>query len=144
MPLIPARASPWLACAVLLVGGCTWTSEQELYPPVDGVPPRVVDIIPGDRWIQVPTGVEIRIWFSEPVDPATVDRASVYLFTGQELAQVRYVVGEEQDGRGLALLRPDPPLLGGVEYVLRVRQTVTDRLGNPLDHPVEIRFWTMY
>lgn len=141
MPVRVGLTGRWLVC-LALVGGCTWTSDQDLYPPLDAEPPRVVGSIPQDGWIQVPSGMELRVWFSEPVDPASVDRGSIYLYTGQELVALRYLVGQEQDGRGLVVLRPERPLLRGVEYILHIRDGVTDLLGNPLHHEVEIRFET--
>lgn len=129
--------------ALVLMAGCTVASDQDLFSVIDGNNPRVEDTLPQDGWIQVPTGITCKIWFSEPVEPATVDIGSIHLFSGPDLAQASYQTGEEEDGRGLVLLRPREPLIPGVRYTLRITSGVTDLYGNPLQRETLIRFHTI-
>lgn len=122
---------------------CTLVGEDDLYGDFDQSPPRVVKSLPADGWIQVPTGLHPKVWFSEPLDPASVSLQSLHLFTGQELVVCSYLVSEEEDGSGLVELEPVLPMIGGVRHRLRVTSGVTDLLGNPLEEPVEILFTTM-
>ena len=132
-----------LSVLAACLGSCTLVGEDDLYGVIDADPPRVVESLPADGWIQVPTGMHPKVWFSEPVDPASVKLQSLHLFTGQELVACSYLVSEDEDGRGLVELQPILPMIGGVRHRLRVTDGVTDLLGNPLEQPVEILFTTM-
>ncbi len=119
--------------ALLALGGCTLTGEEPLFEPVDAQPPRIVASLPAHGWIAVPVGIEPRVWFSEPVDPASVGPNTVALWSGDHEAEVRYHIDVEPDGRGVVRLTPVRPLLSGVRYVLGIARRVTDVYGNPLD-----------
>jgi hypothetical protein len=143
MPLNgPIRAGLVGVLALAWVTGCTAVSGEELYPPIDPVPPEVVACLPPDGWIQVPRMSVVQLWFSEPVDAVSVGPASISLTSGHALADVDYEVSEDELGQGLVELRPRLPLIGGVIYQLLVTTAVTDRVGNPLPQPVRISFRT--
>ncbi|MBN2496029.1 MAG: Ig-like domain-containing protein [Deltaproteobacteria bacterium] len=130
-----ASIAAW-ACGCSLVG-------DELYDPLDEIPPEVVDVFPPDGWIQVPPNASVRIRFSEAVDPDSVGPESVYLYSGALSPQGRYRVEVEPDGCGLATFEPYEPLLGGVRYRLYVTEAVCDLLGNPLAAPFKSTFTTV-
>jgi hypothetical protein len=119
--------------------GCTLTADEDLLGSFDDVPPRVLEIFPPDGWEEVPTGVEIRIWFSEPVEPTSVHRGSITLLSGEDLAEGRFEVSPE----GLVVLTPLQPLIPGVAYHLAVTTWVTDLYKNPLEYGVESGFSTL-
>jgi hypothetical protein len=104
----------------------------------DDVPPRVLDIFPPDGWEEVPTGVEIRIRFSEPVEPTSVQRGSITLISGEDLAE-----GSFEVAGALVVFTPLKPLISGVVYRLVVTAWVTDLYGNPLESGVETTFRTL-
>jgi len=120
------------------LGACTLTSDEDLLGTFDDVPPRVLEVFPPDGWEEVPTGVEIRIRFSEPVDPASVQRGSITLISGEDLAEGSFEVAE-----ALVVFTPLKPLISGVVYRLAVTAWVTDLYGNPLESRVETTFRTL-
>lgn len=119
--------------------GCTLTADEDLLGTFDDVPPRVLEVFPPDGWEEVPTGVEIRIWFSEPVEPASVHRGSITLLSGDDLAEGRFEVSEKQP----VVFTPLQPLISGVTYHLVITTWVTDLYGNPLESGVETTFSTL-
>jgi len=133
---------PVRALLVLLglcgLSGCTLTAEEDLLGTFDDVPPRVLEVFPPDGWEEVPTGVEIRIWFSEPVEPTSVHRGSITLLSGDDLAEGRFEVAGAQ-----VVFAPLQPLISGVAYRLVVTAWVTDLYGNPLESGVETTFKTL-
>ena len=143
MPLKPGTILAWLVILVF-PGGCGYSSEEELFGVIDGTPPSVAQTLPGQGWILVPTSITVRVWFSEPVDPSSVWLGSIQLISGQDLTSAGYLVGVEEDGRGLVLIAPRDPLIPGVEYVLRITSKVTDLYGNPLDRETLVTFRTIH
>jgi hypothetical protein len=97
-------------------------TEQETIPPrvsawlLDGPPPP-------------PVTTRVRVVFTEPVDPASVDSASFRLFSASgDVAGVRTVSAEADT----ATLSPSTPLSYLTAYTVRV-EGVRDRAGNRLD-----------
>lgn len=135
---MPLR-SAWLLAGCFLLSGCMLVGDEDLFGVFDDVPPRVVATFPPDGWDQVPTGVDVRIWFSEPVDPQSVHRGSITLLSGDDLAEGRFEVSAD----GLVVFRPLHPLIPGVAYRLAVTVWVTDMYGNPLENGVETGFRTL-
>ena len=135
---MPLRSSLLLA-GLCLFCGCMVTGDEDLFGVFDDVPPQVVGTFPEDGWEEVPTSVEVRIWFSEQVDPASVHRGSITLISGEDLAEGHF----EVDGEGLVLFRPLHPLISGVVYRLAVTTWVADLYGNPLEYGLEIGFRTL-
>jgi hypothetical protein len=115
------------------------TGDEDLFGVFDAVPPRVVGTFPEDGREEVPTKVDIRIWFSEPVDPVSVNRGSITLISGDDPAEGRF----EVDLEGLVLFHPLHPLIPGVTYRLAVTTEVTDLYENPLEYGLEIGFRTL-
>jgi hypothetical protein len=130
-----------LALGALLVAGCSLEGPA-LYPPRDAQPPRVVGSVPLDGWIQVPPGVGLRVWLSEPLDPESLLPGAVRLWSGPREERASLLAGEEEDGRGVLALELEEPLLGGVRYRLRLEGWITDRAGNPLGEAWELEFTT--
>ena len=134
---MPVRSVLILAglCGLL---GCTLTADEDLLGTFDDVPPRVLEIFPPDGWEEVPTGVEVRIWFSEPVEPTSVHRGSITLLSGDDLAEGGFQVAE-----ALVVFKPLQPLISGVAYRLVITTWVTDLYGNPLESGLETGFSTL-
>jgi Big-like domain-containing protein len=125
-----------------LLGGCTLTSDEDLFGVHDQVAPQVVETLPGNDWIQVPLGIELKIWFSEPVEPNSVYVESLHLYTGQDLMQADYLVSQTDDGLGLVVLRPNSLLVPGVRYHLKITSLITDLFGNSLPEDKQVIFTT--
>jgi hypothetical protein len=126
------RSLPLALALTLCLGSCTLTGGEALFEPVDGEAPRVEGSIPEAGWISVPIDIEPRVWFSEPIDPASVGPDTAALWSGDHDVEVRYHVDVDPDGRGVLRLAPERPLVPGVRYVFGVSRGVTDRFGNPL------------
>ena len=136
---MPVRIAVFLA-GLYFAGACTLTSDEDLLGVFDDVPPRVLEVFPPDGWEEVPTGVEIRIQFSEPVEPTSVNRGSVSLISGNDMAEGRFEVSAD----GLVVFTPLQPLISGVTYRLVITVWVTDLYGNPLESWVETTFKTLH
>jgi len=129
-----------LLAGILFLGACTLTSDEDLLGTFDDVPPRVLEVFPPNGWEEVPTGVEIRIRFSEPVEPTSVHRGSITLISGSDLAEGGFEVSAD----GLVVFSPLQPLISGVLYRLVITAWVTDLYGNPLESGVETTFKTLH
>jgi hypothetical protein len=136
-------ASILLLAALLAAAACTEVG-QDLFDPLDGVPPQVEGTFPGDGWRQVPVGIQVRVWFSEAVDPATVGTDNLMLFSGETIVEGNYRVTVQPDGRGLVELVPADPLIPGVRYTLYVGNGITDLVGNALAPEVVVQFTTAW
>lgn len=131
-----------LALLAILAAGCTLVGD-ELYPPLDDEGPAVVATFPPDGWRQIPLGISCVVWFSEAMEPGSVDAQSVALVSGDFVQRARYRVEVEPDGRGRVTLEPVEPLLSGVTYQLRVGAGLSDLVGNPLTNPQTVTFQTL-
>jgi len=129
-----------LLAGIIWAGACTLTSDEDLLGTFDDTPPRVLEVFPPDGWEEVPTSVEIRIRFSEPVEPTSVHRGSITLISGGDLAEGRFEVSAD----GLVVFTPLQPLISGVVYRLVITAWVTDLYGNPLESGVETTFKTLH
>jgi hypothetical protein len=135
---MPVRIAVFLV-GLHFVGACTLTSDEDLLGTFDDVPPRVLEVFPPDGWEEVPTDVEIRIRFSEPVEPTSVHRGSITLLSGDNLAEGSFEVSAE----GLVVFTPLQSLISGVVYRLAITAWVTDLYGNSLESGVETTFRTL-
>lgn len=140
----PSAGLPTLAlvAAALALAGCG-QADTGLYPPADTTPPQVVGSFPAAGWHHVPLGVTPRVWFSEPLEPATVVQGNLGLSSGAYHQHCRLRTATEPDGRGRVDLLPERPLLPGVRYRLWLNRGITDRAGNPLPAAVQITFDTI-
>jgi hypothetical protein len=125
-----------------MVSRCTITGD-ETYPVLDDVHPKVLRTFPRQGWTQVPTTVDIKIWFSEPIEPATANVATIGLSTGEHFQRCRYKVHNLLQDQCLVEMIPVEELIGGVEYQLEISQAVSDLNGNGLSSSVVVRFTTM-
>jgi hypothetical protein len=135
---MPVRIAALLA-GLHFFSACTLTSDEDLLGTFDDVPPRVLEVFPPDGWEEVPAGVEIRIRFSEPVEPTSIHRGSITLISGNDLAEGRFEVAE-----ALVVFSPLQPLISGVVYRLVITAWVTDLYGNPLESGVATTFKTIH
>lgn len=131
-----------LVAAALALAGCG-QADSGLYPPGDTTPPQLVETVPAAGWRHVPLELTPRIWFSEPLDPATVVPGNLGLSSGAYHQHCRYRTATEPDGRGRVDLLPERPLLPGVRYHLWLNPGISDRAGNPLPSSVQITFDTI-
>ncbi len=127
---------------VVLISGCMQIGDENLFDLYDQEAPRLLATLPAAGWIQVPRGIRIKIWFSEPIAPETVDSQSISLQSGSQSVTASFLVSVDDQGLGLVELQPWLPLIGGVRYRLQVTEQVTDLLGNPLAQSQEIQFHT--
>jgi hypothetical protein len=127
----------WIA-----VGGCTLTGDEP-YALLDGTAPELMETFPADGWRQVPNSIQLRVWFSEALEPGAVHQGNLPLFTGEYLQRSRYRVETTPDGLGLVVIEPLEPLLPGVLYQLWAGPGLSDLNGNPLANPGTVRFTTL-
>jgi len=100
---------------------------------LDTEPPTVVAIEPEDGSGNLPPDVSVTLTFSEPLDPSTVNDATVYM-TGPG-GTVALAGGPVlTDGDRVIQLVPADPLPPGATYTVVVRHLVTDVHGNAMEH----------
>ncbi len=133
---IPAEAGDSLAFAVD-TGGTVALEFIQVVPPT--VAARVVRTEPPSGGRDVPLNVRVRVVFSEPVDPASVNGATLALRQGAE--PVPGEVAVSADGLSGTLL-PAEGLRPGTEYVLAVSDGIRDSDGTRLEAPVTAAFTT--
>src|SRR5439155_12361256 len=108
-------------------------------PDVEG--PQVVRVSP--EGTSVPVNAVIVVEFDEPLDPASLNEATLQLFnatTGQAVAGSRSL---DASGR-VAFLVPAAPLAVGTSYRAVVGPGVQDVAGNPLGFNVFSDFTTAF
>ena len=104
-------------------------------PPAPGAP-RVLSVTPPESATDVEVRPEVRVAFSEPMDPTSIDASTIRL--ARDGTPVTVAVSYEAATR-TAVLRPPQPLERGVSYVASVLQAARDLDGNGL---VEAATWT--
>lgn len=103
-------------------------------------PPKVVRTNPPPKKRDVALNSSLIIVFSEPVDEATFNTASVQLLLGATPVDGRL---EFRDGEHvLAAFVPLMPLAAGTDYRLVVTPGIRDRDGDPLEASVTVEFRT--
>ncbi|HEY6007532.1 MAG TPA: Ig-like domain-containing protein, partial [Geobacteraceae bacterium] len=107
---------------------------------LDDKPIFVTSVNPATGAVSVAIDQQIRVLFSEPADPATVNQNSVYLTQGG--TRVRGNVFLDADNTEATFI-PVEPLKGYTLYTLVVTGTVTDRVGRRLALPQSVSFTTI-
>jgi Tol biopolymer transport system component len=87
----------------------------------------------------VPLNIQLRVIFSEPIDPATVTNST--LVVQQQLSPVDGNIAISSDGLA-ATFFPTAPLLPETDYTIFVGSGILDLDGAPLDEPVTAVFTT--
>ncbi|HUF28592.1 MAG TPA: Ig-like domain-containing protein [Gemmatimonadaceae bacterium] len=103
-------------------------------------PPVVVRTSPPPRKRDVPLYTVAAVVFSEPIDSATINGASMLLRRGGEPVPGTLLVGE-RDGTSVAFL-PDDALQPNTSYELVITTAVRDLDGDALPAPVVVEFTT--
>ncbi|GGW96886.1 hypothetical protein GCM10007391_33710 [Alteromonas halophila] len=106
---------------------------------VDTVRPSVIDSNPAYNASDVPVNSALGVQMSEPIDPATVDSGSFWLYDTLLNQQVGAVVSVSDDKTQLTLV-PNAALLNGRRYYLRLTSDIEDLFGNTL--PSTIIYFT--
>ncbi len=95
----------------------------------DTVPPTIVDLSPAENATEVAIGAELKVTFSEPVDPATLTAATFYL--RYQASTIPASVSYDAATR-VATLTPTATLANLLVYSATVTTGVADLAGNPL------------
>jgi alpha-tubulin suppressor-like RCC1 family protein len=135
---VTADVGDTLAISVLVGGAGAPVSYTVAVP--EGAPPIVVRTSPPPHKRDVPLNASMVVVFSQPLDPATVDTASVKLWRGPTAVDgtVRFA-----DAAYLrAEFHPDTLLAGNTDYQLIVSQSIHGVNGLPLDSAVAVPFTT--
>ncbi|HKD11339.1 MAG TPA: Ig-like domain-containing protein, partial [Thermoanaerobaculia bacterium] len=106
---------------------------------LDTTAPTIVSVTPAADATGIPTGIVVRVVFSEAIDPATVTAASFTLTPdagGASVAASQSVTGVEAD------LLPTSALAAQTLYRIDVTTAVADLAGNPLAAAFRSRFTT--
>jgi len=103
-------------------------------------PPIVVRVDPPRKKTDVPLNVVIIVVFSEPIDPATLDPATVRLLLGA--SPVGGAVALRPGSELVAEFTPASPLEPETTYQVVVTRGVRDRAGDSLEAQVEVQFTT--
>jgi len=139
-------------CALILFGliaswlsGCADWSGERLYPPIDETEPVVLRTAPEDGSSHVPVDTAITIWFSKPVDPATVRHDSVAVRSGDLHLRGQLTVEEQEEEEALhgrVVLEPFEKLPPNILFHIKVNRAVTDEVGNHLRAEYTSEFMT--
>lgn len=127
--------------AVDLSGRHLFERVRTVFYTVDVVPPTVVRVDPRDGEKQVPVDANIRVTFSEPLDPASPSGSAFQLTdltSGQGLGTTWVL---EADNREV-LLTPVGGLATDRQYQLSV-SGVRDGSGNTMTQAVTTTFWSL-
>jgi hypothetical protein len=113
---------------LLLVAGIAAACADPYRPPAGDLdPPTVTGSTPPAGAADVGRRPELRVEFSEPIDPATVDGSSIVLF-----APSARIDGEVRAEERAAVFVPTADLREGTDFRLVVRRGVRDLAGVPL------------
>ncbi len=104
----------------------------------DTVPPAVAAIVPADGTTGVPASAQLKVRFSEKVDPATLATGITLAAAGQPLA---VTVQPETDGSSV-LVVPAGGLRPDTQHRLEVTAAVSDMAGHPLAAGTSATFTT--
>ena len=141
-------------CALILffglinswLSGCADLSGERLYPPIDESELVVLRTAPEDGASDVPVDAAITIWFSKPVDPATVRHDSVAVRSGDLHLRGQLTVDEQEEEEeglhGRVVLEPFEKLPPSILFHIKVNRAVTDEVGNHLSSEYTSEFMT--
>lgn len=107
-----------------LASSHVWTFS--VGPPLDASPPDIVGIAPAEGAAGVSILTSIRVTFSEPMNPATLD-SQTFFIEGGVAGEWRY----DEESRTAQLI-PAAPLAYSARYTVTVTQGAQDLGGNPL------------
>lgn len=125
--------------ATIAVGGVGTVTPLDLDLEVSA--PQVVATTPADGATDVRLSASLNVTFSEPIDPLSIDPASVIL-TQADGTPVAVSRAQSSDRRRV-IVTPDLELSSLSEYRLTVTSAIRDLGGNSLPVPVEIGFTTI-
>ena len=120
--------------ALCLLAGCGDNGSDGT--PGDTTPPTVLATTPVDGATDLSPYPLIKVWFSEAMDPASIDTLSFHI-DGVRAYLVTYDAADHK-----ATLYPAGLLQPGTEYTAYVDTTVTDASGNAMDEEVAVHFTT--
>ncbi|MFZ0827904.1 MAG: N,N-dimethylformamidase beta subunit family domain-containing protein, partial [Verrucomicrobiia bacterium] len=103
------------------------TISYDLKP--DTTAPTITSQSPAPGVMDISTNTGVVVFFSEPMNPATITTASLRLRRVGDSTDVAATVSSPG---ATAILTPNNPLIPGVSYQVTVAGTVTDLNGNPL------------
>lgn len=135
---VPLPAEPGDTLAFTVDTGGAPSIEFIIEVP-DAKRPTVVRTDPKSGKRDVPLNIQLRVIFSEPVDPGTVTNSTLVVEEQRSPVDGNIVVSP--DGIEVTFL-PTAPLLPETEYTIFVGSGILDVDGTPLDQPVTAVFTT--
>ncbi|NIO87897.1 MAG: hypothetical protein GTN53_45370, partial [Candidatus Aminicenantes bacterium] len=103
------------------------TSRSSVSVTLDTAAPTIKSVIPADNAAQVPLSSQVRVEFSEVVDPATLTDQVFYLEKEGEKLD-----GTIQQEGTMAIFQPANPLPDSAQISIHVTTGITDKAGNAL------------
>ena len=107
---------------------------------LDDKPIFVIAVNPSSGAVTVPVNQELRVLFSEPAAPDTLNLGNIYLTQGS--SRISGVLTPDADNRGITF-KPSEPLQSFTLYTLVVKDDVTDLVGRKLALPQSVSFTTI-
>lgn len=135
---VMARAGDTLDIRLSVAG--EETPEVEAVVPERRAPVIVRVDPPPDR-TDVPLNAVLLVVFSEPIDPASVNAASVQLL--RDATPVGGMLAVTDDGL-LLTFTPNEPLAAGTEYAILVTEAIEDEDGDALEAALSSAFTTAF
>ena len=107
---------------------------------LDDKPIFVTAVNPASGAGTVPVNQELRVLFSEPAAPETLNLGNIYLTQGS--SRISGVLTPDADNRGITF-KPSEPLQSFTLYTLVVKDDVNDLVGRKLALPQSVSFTTI-
>ena len=137
----PPYASILLSCVAQTADGTLGAAQLQL-EAADLAPPTVLSSSPSNNAIDVSATMPITIYFSEPVDPASVISRDTFRFQRDDnSAWVSSMYRLSTDNKAMQIL-PSPALDGSTSYTLTIER-LRDLAGNVMTDDFALQFTTL-
>jgi hypothetical protein len=118
----------------------TFTSSFNTSVPTDNTPPTVTSISPSNGYSSVTYGEDVHVYFSEAIDPATVNSSNFYIAKDGNPISATVTMSSESHVK----INPQSNLKGGATYyTVKVSNQVKDLAGNSLANQFTSAFTTI-
>lgn len=105
--------------------------------PPDTIPPALINYFPKHNSINNKENLEIKLYFSEQIDRDSINNYTVFLKGENQIipCQIKYSPLQRA-----IILKPYKSLKRGILYIVHITEGITDKAGNALSNPKNIKF----
>ncbi len=123
-----------------VTGNASTSGFSKSFRTVDATPPSVTSVAPANGASNVSVSTTVRIVFSKPMNPSTVNASTISL-SGAGVGVVSGAINYDPSSTSLTF-SPTSALQNGIAYTITVSTGATDAAGNPLAAPFTSTFTT--